>query len=75
MFLSSLLYCKDDFTELQSEESLKINHSYSAREINGDSLILDNPYSVENMLSALDNIKSENPDFSVKGFVIKPSHV
>ena len=75
MFLSSLLYCKDDFTELQSEESLKINHSYSAREINGDSLILDNPYSVENMLAALENIKNENPDFSVKDFVIKPSHV
>ena len=75
MFLSSLLYCKDDFTELQSEESLKINHSYSAREINGDSLILDNPYSVENMSAALENIKNENPDFSVKDFVIKPSHV
>ncbi len=50
MFLPSLLYCKDDFTELQGEVSLKINHSYSAREINGDYLILDNLYSVENIV-------------------------
>ncbi|MBA5247529.1 hypothetical protein H1R16_04555 [Marnyiella aurantia] len=46
----------------------------TARTFSGDSLILQNPYSVTNMEDALQKIKDENPDFPIRDFAIQETH-
>ena len=61
--LISLTSCKDDVLP-QAEENVRNdkNFSLTARTFSGDSLLLQNPYELQNMRDALDKIKNENPN-------------
>lgn len=74
--LISLTSCKDDFLP-QAEENVRNdkNFSLTARTFSGDSLLLQNPYELQNMRDALDKIKNENPNFKFTDYKIDPSHV
>ncbi|SIS62842.1 hypothetical protein SAMN05421768_1161, partial [Chryseobacterium joostei] len=54
VLISFQVSCKDDLAELQSEETFKeeMNNSFAARTNSGEEVILENPYSVKNMIKA-----------------------
>ena len=54
VLISFQISCKDDLAELQSEETFKeeMNNSFAARTNSGEEVILENPYSVKNMIKA-----------------------
>jgi len=71
------LSCKDELSDIQNEEAFKAekNSSLSAREFSGDSLILENPYSTENMAKALQRVKYNNPKYSFGKFNVQTTHL
>lgn len=66
--------CKDEFLNPELEKEENFTSSMTARTFSGDSLILQNPYSVTNMEDALQKIKDENPDFPIRDFAIQETH-
>ena len=68
---------KDEIISNRDFSQKKADESTFKREFVGDSIILQNPYSVENMTEALSNIKKQNPTSGFVGltkFNIKASH-
>ena len=66
--------CKDEFLNPEPEKEENFTSTMTARIFSGDSLILQNPYSVTNMEDALQKIKDENPDFPIRDFAIQETH-
>lgn len=77
--IAALYSCQEDY-QVQEENNLqseKIDQNAIRREFEGDSIILQNPYSVSNMRTALQNIKDKNLSRSfadLGNFQINTSH-
>nr|WP_314490423.1 hypothetical protein [uncultured Chryseobacterium sp.] len=65
--ISLQISCKDELSEVQNEEIFKeeMSHSSASRTFSGDSLILENPYSTENMTAVFLKLKDNNPQSAV----------
>ncbi len=75
LLLSFQHSCKDDFIESQNDkaEAKSLNNAY-ARSFSGDSIVLENPYSLESMKIALEKVREQNPN-EIGGFEVHPSHL
>lgn len=71
------LSCKDELAGVQNVDTMKeeMNASFAAKSFSGDSILLENPYTVENMSKALERIKLNNPKYALGSFKVQPSHV
>ncbi len=74
--MSLQISCKDELAEVQSEEALKaeVTNSFAARTFSGDSLMLQNPYSTENMTKAYQILKDKNPEYGFEEFNVRTTH-
>ncbi|WP_284459618.1 hypothetical protein [Chryseobacterium sp.] len=75
LLLSFQYSCKDDLTEMHNEAALEHSNTNAyARSFSGDSIVLKNPYSVEIMKTALEQLRAKNPK-QTAGFEVRPSHL
>jgi hypothetical protein len=80
LFITTVLFsCSDqEITKIEDESVLKTNFAETMRTFAGDSLILENPYSLENMRLALNTIKNKDKSssyLSAENFQINASHL
>lgn len=80
LFITTVLFsCSDqDITKIEDGSVLKTNFAETMRTFAGDSLILENPYSLENMRLALNTIKNKDKSssyLSAENFQINASHL
>lgn len=75
----SLFSCSEqEISKIEEENVTKTNFEETMRTFAGDSLILQNPYSLRNMRVALTNIKNKNKESSYlnnENFEINTSHL
>lgn len=66
--ISFQISCKDELAEVQNKQAFKeeLNNTLSARTFSGDSIMLENPYSTENMTKAFQTIKDKNLEYGVR---------
>nr|WP_314495628.1 hypothetical protein [uncultured Chryseobacterium sp.] len=74
--ISFQLSCKDELAEIQNEEAFKeeMSNSFVARTFSGDSIMLQNPYSTENMIKAFKTLKDKNPEYGFGEFNVRTTH-
>lgn len=75
LLISFLASCKDDLIGMKKEPGGKqMRQSENNVEFAGDSILLENPYTVKNMTVALERLKSTQSSKAFGDFDIKPSH-
>ena len=70
--------CEKDYEVTEKENSQNITNDMVKREFSGDSIVLQNPYSLSNMRKSLSIIKEKNPNSTftdLQDFKIEASHV
>lgn len=80
LFITTVLFsCSDqEIVKIEDQSDSKTNFAQSMRTFAGDSLILENPYSLENMRLALNTIKNKDKSssyLSAENFQINASHL
>jgi hypothetical protein len=77
VLLLFLVSCKDEFSQEAKTGSAEKQMSRSGNKLtfSGDSILLKNPYTVQNMTIALERLKSAQSSKYFNDFNIKPSHL